>query len=197
MAHQMRFDLSGRLDNMRLPDGKAAILYSIYEAVSNSLHAIDDRFGAAARENGTIDITVETDDETGYIKLMTVRDNGIGLNLKNLDAFDTCDSRNKRLRGGKGIGRLIWLKVFDKIRVRSTYTNDRGFAETVQFNFTPDQAESLKNLKRSDGISETIGTEIVFENLREQFNLRLKRASFLRDLALHFFAYFIAERCPG
>ena len=29
----MKFDILGRIQNMRLPDGKTAILYSIYEAV--------------------------------------------------------------------------------------------------------------------------------------------------------------------
>jgi hypothetical protein len=40
----MKFDVIGRINNMRLPDGKTAILYSVYEAVSNSIHAINDRF---------------------------------------------------------------------------------------------------------------------------------------------------------
>jgi hypothetical protein len=30
----MKFDVVGRINNMRLPDGKTAILYSVYEAVS-------------------------------------------------------------------------------------------------------------------------------------------------------------------
>ena len=47
---------------MRLPDGKAAILYSVYEAVSNSVHAIEDRFGAeAASTTGRISIDVITE----------------------------------------------------------------------------------------------------------------------------------------
>ena len=43
----MKFDVVGRINNMRLPDGKTAILYSVYEAVSNSIHAINDRFTEA------------------------------------------------------------------------------------------------------------------------------------------------------
>lgn len=41
----MKFDVVGRINNMRLPEGKTAILYSVYEAVSNAIHAINDRFG--------------------------------------------------------------------------------------------------------------------------------------------------------
>ena len=41
----MKFDIQGRIENMDFPDGKTAVLYSVYEAVSNSIHAIIDRFG--------------------------------------------------------------------------------------------------------------------------------------------------------
>ena len=43
----MKFDVMGRIGNMRLPDGKTALLYSIYEAVSNAIQAIEERFGKA------------------------------------------------------------------------------------------------------------------------------------------------------
>jgi hypothetical protein len=36
----MKFDVLGRINNMRLPDGKTAVLYSVYEAVSNSIHVM-------------------------------------------------------------------------------------------------------------------------------------------------------------
>src|SRR5690348_14907123 len=103
----MKFDLIGRINNMRLPDGKAAILYSVYEAVSNSVHAIEDRFGAeAASTTGRISIDVITEGD-GLIQTITITDNGIGFTPQNLEAFNTSDSRAKETRGGKGIGRLI------------------------------------------------------------------------------------------
>jgi hypothetical protein len=52
----VKFDVVGQINNMRLPDGKAAILYSVYEAVSNSVHAIEDRFSEEkASQLGTIE----------------------------------------------------------------------------------------------------------------------------------------------
>ncbi len=65
----MKFDVIGRINNMRLPDGKTAILYSVYEAVSNSIHAINDRFKeehAAAR--GKVDVNIDVD-ENGDVTL--------------------------------------------------------------------------------------------------------------------------------
>ena len=57
----MKFDILGRIRNMGLPDGKTAILYSIYEAVSNSLHSIEDRFGEdKMSDKGWIYIEIDT-----------------------------------------------------------------------------------------------------------------------------------------
>lgn len=61
----MKFDVIGRINNMRLPDGKTAILYSVYEAVSNSIHAINDRFTEEhAAAQGKVDVNIEVDDDS-------------------------------------------------------------------------------------------------------------------------------------
>ena len=115
----MKFDVAGRINNMRLPDGKTAILYSVYEAVSNSIHAINDRFGekdAASKGNVSVDISL---DECGDIDAITIRDNGIGFTDENLESFETSDSQFKYKRGGKGVGRFIWIKMFENICVES------------------------------------------------------------------------------
>ena len=80
----MKFDVLGRVNNMRLPDGKTALLYSVYEAVSNSIHAINDRFGeekAAAKGRVSVDILL---DEDGDVASISVADNGIGIPPENL-----------------------------------------------------------------------------------------------------------------
>src|SRR5690349_11164116 len=115
----MKFDILGRIQNMRLPDGKTAILYSIYEAVSNSLHAIQDRFGEdQMARKGDIKVAVETDDY-GDVESIAITDNGVGFTEANLDSFETSDSRYKYKRGGKGVGRFIWIKTFDRISINS------------------------------------------------------------------------------
>ncbi len=58
----MKFSLEGRIANLQLPGGAAPIFLSIEEAVSNSVHAIQERFGDdGIGKHGTIDIFVETD----------------------------------------------------------------------------------------------------------------------------------------
>jgi hypothetical protein len=192
----MKFDLLGRLENLRLPDGKTAILYSVYEAVSNSLHAIEERFGQTSPQNGLITIEAQVSKGDGTLERITTIDNGIGLNKANLKAFDTSDSRRKRAQGGKGIGRLIWLKLFDRIHVQSTYLDSKKRPERVQFLFVAKQDDSLQRLSYKPGDTRHIGTEITFEGIKPGHNVKMKRASFMRDLALHFFSYFIADSMP-
>src|SRR5882724_5694611 len=117
----MKFDVIGRIGNMRLPDGKTALLYSIYEAVSNAIQAIEERFGKADfAKRGMINVLIDLNaDKT--LKLIAISDNGVGLNPTHLAAFETCDTRQKYAIGGKGVGRLIWVKVFNSIQVQSTF----------------------------------------------------------------------------
>ena len=120
----MKFDILGRIQNMRLPDGKTAILYSIYEAVSNSLHAIQDRFGEQHMgKKGDIEVSVQTDDY-GDVKSIAVTDNGIGFIDANLESFETSDSRDEYIRDGKGVGRFIWVKNL-RIGINRELTRER------------------------------------------------------------------------
>lgn len=178
---------------MRLPDGKAAILYCVYEAVSNSFHAIEDRFGDEAAKFGAIDVNIGLDDNE--ISEISIKDNGIGLNESNLHAFETCDTRNKKTRGGKGIGRLVWIKTFGKIQVKSDYLEGENVFSTT-FLFNPQSNIPFENFTKDTGHLSRIGTTIYLSNIRDGKARAMKRASFLRDMALHFFSYFIADSMP-
>ena len=161
----MKFDVIGRIKNMRLPDGKAAVLYSVYEAVSNSLHAIEDRFGTEdTAEKGRIVIDVTIGSE-GYIDSITIEDNGTGFTSNNLDAFDTCDTRFKETRGGKGIGRLIWIKVFEEIKVESRFIESE-IVRSISFNFVPEHEPSIRN--QSGFAPDTLiqGTRVILNRVR-------------------------------
>src|SRR6185369_12271661 len=130
----MKLDMLGRLRNMDLPDGKTAVLYSVYEAVSNSIHAINDRFGdEETAQSGEIEDDIELNNK-GEVETIEVSDNGIGFTPDNLESFDTSDSRYKYQRGGKGVGRFVWFKTFSDIHIGSAYKKGRGY-ERVSFNF--------------------------------------------------------------
>ncbi len=191
----MKFDIVGRINNMRLPDGKAAILYSVYEAVSNSVHSIEDRFGAdLAAEEGEIVVDVDTDG-SGCVQTISITDNGAGFTDKNLEAFNTCDSRSKLARGGKGVGRLVWLKVFGEIQVASRFKVGEA-VKSLSFLFAPLSGNAIQNMQDTAPTGLHYGARISLMKVSEPFKKKMRKISFLRDLSLHFFSYFMAGTMP-
>lgn len=190
----MKFDIQGRINNMRLPEGNAAILYSAYEAVSNSVHSIEARFAENAPTKGKIRVTVSTDAEN-YISSIAVQDNGTGFTPKNIDAFDTCDSRFKEALGGKGVGRLIWFKLFEKIIIRSSYRTADG-VEDIAFRFRARSENSIEKIDIHSHDMGKIGSTIYLDEIKQSETRKMRKISFLRDLSLHFFSYFISNRMP-
>ncbi|MXO71390.1 ATP-binding protein [Alteraurantiacibacter buctensis] len=190
----MKFDIVGRIQNMRLPDGKTAILYSIYEAVSNSLHSIEDRFGSEAAKKGWIHVSIATDND-GDVDKISITDNGIGFNEENLESFETSDSRHKYVRGGKGVGRFIWIKTFNKIRVDSVTKNGRA-KERVRFRFMPEKPNSIAYKRVTSASGEDYETTVELSGLRTEQKGQIRVSSYLKDLCLHFFPQFITGRLP-
>lgn len=192
----MKFDVLGRISNMRLPDGKTAVLYSVYEAVSNSIHAINDRFTEKlAAEKGIVNVEIDVDG-SGDISSISVTDNGVGFNAANLESFETSDSRFKYARGGKGVGRFIWIKLFETIRVKSVYEDD-GTEQLVTFRFAPEEIESIQEKNVTEASGSSSGTTITLSDLRADQKGRVRPSSYLKDLALHFFPQFISGTLPS
>ena len=191
----MKFDVIGRINNMRLPDGKTAVLYSVYEAVSNAIHAINDRFGEEnAAAQGEVAVNIEVDDELD-IETITIADNGIGFTDDNLESFETSDSRFKYQRGGKGVGRFIWIKMFETIKVDSVIAKGRG-RQRVKFTFAPERAKSIAYKKVIPAQGADIGTVITLTDMRAEQRGRIRPSSYLKDLALHFFPQYISGTLP-
>ncbi|SRR5712692_11673462 len=133
----MKVDLAGKIKNTQLPRYKA--LLPMFEAVVNSFQAIED--AGAEVSSPRIEIAVERDsvlsglDVQGRVDGFVITDNGIGFDEANLDAFFTSDTQYKVGRGGKGIGRFIWLKAFDRAEIESHYRQNGGLVERT-FTFT-------------------------------------------------------------
>ena len=180
---------------MDLPDGKIAVHYSVFEAVSNSIHAIVDKFGEKnVAAKGHIEIDIETDDNS-EIHAISVSDNGIGFTPSNIESFETSDSRYKYTRGGKGVGRLIWIKTFEKISVSSTVKSGRS-STYLTFDFKPERPKSIQSLKRKSAGNSDTGSRITMSGLRKSIGSRINFSSFLKDLSLHFFSQYIDGTLP-
>lgn len=130
-------NLQGRLRNTPLP--LTSGLLPLFEATVNSIHAIEE--ADISPKDGLIRIRISrapmqaslTLDEDkkrrgpepqGDILGFTVTDNGIGFNDENLLAFKTLDTDHKVNKGCRGIGRLLWLKAFEKVEVNSRFTSN-------------------------------------------------------------------------
>ena len=102
--------------------------------ISNSIHAINEAKKVFLTQEGKIDIHVirdgnvaafkELEDVNSYqIKSFKITDNGIGLNDENLNYFVETDTDHKLEIGGKGVGRFVCLKAFNKLFIESTFSN--------------------------------------------------------------------------
>ena len=144
-------NLSGRLRNTSLPRSHG--LLPVFEAVVNSVQALEE--AQVSSESGHIRVAIKrapaqqqliVDDEPtkpeqsqrGDIVAFTVTDNGIGFNEENFEAFMTLDTEYKATKGGRGIGRLLWLKAFGRAEVTSRFVGKvDGILYERSFAFDP------------------------------------------------------------
>lgn len=146
----MESDVVGRLKNTKLPLSKP--LLPLFEAVVNSIHAIED----AGVQNGQITITVQRGgqqalpletDSGSYVPVIgfIVQDNGIGFTEQNYREFSRADTTWKAPRGGRGIGRLLWLKAFSRVRIDSIFSeNSKTLHRQFFFVRSPEGVENLQ-----------------------------------------------------
>ena len=66
-----------------------------------------------------------------------VVDNGIGFTNRNMKSFLTLDSQYKADKGGRGVGRLLWLKAFRRVNINSIYKDDDEKLKSRKFLFGP------------------------------------------------------------
>lgn len=125
-------DLASEIGRASLPNHLPGFLFPIFEAISNSLHSIEDKFSENARELGIIKVTFDID-----AKLIKVEDNGEGFTKGNLEAFLTPFTGNKLRRNGKGFGRFISFKIFDRVFYASPTQFPDGKSRNATFEYLP------------------------------------------------------------
>lgn len=151
-------NLTGQVNQMRLPKSKA--LWPLFETVVNSIQSLEDTDGCTApqitiRANRIEYAQVNTDgaDELSHFETFIVRDNGTGFTERNYQSFLEAYSTLKVKKGCKGIGRFLWLKAFDEVRITSTFSESgkwfqRRFSFTLQDEIVP--IENLEELSASE-----------------------------------------------
>ena len=196
------FDLAGRVRNLGLPASAVNALIPLFEAVSNGLHAIEARWEAQAPTHGTIKINVLRRDDDGGQAIIgfEVVDNGIGLTDENWKSFRTSDSDFKISRGGKGVGRLAWLKAFSNCEIISrfatkTHPKRRKFSFALRSVASPIHDHKVTKA----GESKPIGTTIRLSPFLTDFEVYCpkKVATIAAKLVGHFLAYFVVGKLPS
>lgn len=195
----LKANLVKRIDRLPKPTNTADAMQPLFEAVSNSIHSTQDRFQGAVANKGRVVVTIETGRRQAPVKI-AVEDNGLGLDQTNFEAFTTTDTDNKIARGGKGVGRLLWLDCFESIAVTSTYI-DEGTHKRRKFRFVlslTDQIQDYEEGQISGGADDT-GVTVEFAGLRDN-GYRAKfpgrPAYVFQHFTSHFLPTFIGSRSP-
>lgn len=203
MEITMKTSLRGRVRNTGLP--KKQLLMPLFEAVVNSIHAIED--SDLPVSSGSITVTVNRvpqDDlgegipgRTSNVVGFSIEDNGIGFNEANFESFRTLDTEYKAANGGHGIGRLSWIKCFRNVTVDSVFVAGGKMKRRI-FSFDAQAGiHDHQEIELHDG--HTPRTVINLARLRDSYQGKWPRnTEIISDqLFEHFLWYFLREEgCP-
>ena len=163
-------NLNGRLRNTSLPPSRGIL--PLFETVINSIHGLEE--ANIPTESGWIRVVIERDvvrslfdavdgKKSGGqplhdIASFTVIDNGVGFNDENFNAFLTLDTEHKIEKGGRGIGRLLWLKAFQRVDVASVFLDgdvlrQRAFQFSTAGVAGGDMTDAPEDAKRQTTVS--------------------------------------------
>lgn len=200
----LKTSLQGKIRNLH--HFKSEALIPLFEAVINSIQAIED-IGDLSKGIITIRIKrdlnqttlgLEGDDTLPNITGFEIEDNGIGFTDENLDSFQTADSTYKLGKGGKGIGRFLWLKAFDNVEIKSTFLQkDRKLADrNISFSIdkgVQEQPVEISKAKQRKTVVHLIGFH---EDYRKQPSAYKTSAKIAQRIFEHCLARFISGLAP-
>ncbi len=174
----MNTNLHGRVRHTKL--SKTNGLLPLFEAVVNSIHSSEEAGLTSSEGEIIVEILRRKQNQLSLdvsksgpgreavedILGFNIIDNGVGFNDVNMESFTTLDSEHKVEKGCRGVGRLIWLKAFQKVRVTSNYYADdvlflRSFDFSAEFgvinerNNVASSGEKRRTVVHLDGFVET------------------------------------------
>ncbi len=198
--------LAGRVRNTSLP--KSHSLLPLLEAVVNGLQSIDSRFADNAGQ-GCLRVVIERSGEAELdlglsgpgrmaLKPITgfrVEDNGLGFTPENMKSFETLDSDYKSGMGCRGVGRLLWLKAFDRVSIRSAFRDGSGGLHTRQFRFSVDR--EVEHIDAPDDFGD-IGAAVHLSGFKAAFQRHAPKTIdvIAREVFEHCIWYFLRPGGP-
>ncbi|MDO7884261.1 ATP-binding protein [Hymenobacter cheonanensis] len=175
---KMISNVVGKVSNISLAHESG--LMALHEAIVNSLQAIEAGQKRETTLKGEILIEVRRDelaplnvDGLKPIRDVVITDNGIGFTVKNYESFQTADSTYKQNLGGKGIGRFLWLKVFEHAEIRSVFKDLKDqqlYNRSFSFNLNDkDPIADKRRVPLINGDARPTGSSIKLCNLRPEY----------------------------
>ncbi len=194
-------NLKGRLRNTHLPKNHG--LMPVFEAAVNSIHSIEEK-----QSNDSEFITLhinrasqgqlELDGRTSpAIQGFTITDSGCGFNELNFKSFETLDSDHKIKKGCKGVGRLMWLKVFDLVKIESHFIDVSGELKKRIFRFDVKNGVHANEVVEPTKPQTGTTVELIGFNHSYRDKSPIKARSIANQLLEHLLWYFVrAEGAP-
>ncbi|WP_204353800.1 hypothetical protein [Cronobacter sakazakii] len=191
----LQTNLKGRLRNTSLP--KSHGLMPVFEAVVNSIHSIEEKGNS---DNGKVILRINraTQESLDFdakslppILGFTITDNGCGFNETNFKSFETLDSDHKIDKGCRGVGRLMWLKVFDLVEVESHFVDGDGHLKKRVFRFNDKSGVHCESLQVAT--EQQPGTQIKLVGFDESYRKQVptKGLTVANQLLEHVLWYFV------
>jgi hypothetical protein len=197
-------DIKGRIKNISLSESK--YLWPVPGSVVNSIQSIED----SGRSDGFIEVTcnrlkcsqIELGESSGNpafdlapFESFTICDNGASFNEANCNSFLTSDSQLKFDKGGKGIGRFLWLKCFEKAEIESVF-HEKGQWIKRKFSFDLQGVHPDENILPSEFHESR--TSITLINFNKVYRNKCPKSLELLATKIieHCLVYLVLGNCP-
>lgn len=169
MANSMSVSIDRIVEDI---NNKVTIENVIYEAIANSIQANADSI-TIKLEPCIVQSTESNINQKINIDNMVIEDNGDGFTQENIKSFNTYKSSYKKQIGCKGVGRFLFLKIFEYIKIKSKNCN-------IYFS---------KNAYEYKETSENyLTTQIFFNNSIKNQVINVKQLE--KNIKKHFLAHF-------
>jgi hypothetical protein len=195
MAELKKPDMRAVLDRTRLTANIQGLMLPIFEAGSNSIHAIGERTGGSkVSAEGTLQFRFVKGTSPADLTV-TITDNGVGLDDSNWDAFITPFTGHKLRKNGKGFGRFVAFKVFNKVEYHSRSESGlRSFVFDVY-----DTDEEIKELPDLGKAPDGQGSTVMYKGAKHEYKAawsQLSKKSALDLLTENFLTYLVDGSMP-
>lgn len=195
----MLTNIRGLVDRLDISPAKG--MMPLFEAISNSIDAIEER--KIKTWEGKIRIKLieadgflkATDDGIFLINGFDISDNGIGFDDEHLNCFKEAYTLAKAKLGGRGVGRFTFLKVFSSVEIESVYLQgDKKLLRIFDFSIDGE----VSGAENSTPTENECGSRIQMKGIRGSYGAAWPKdpKTIAEKIIEHFLIRFAGKTCP-